>query len=462
MNGVFGPLNSDTPRPPRHLRYPVIVELIILGGIALVLMIALTMIRSLVNERAQRAMSVRSEIAASWGQRQTIGGPVIVVPFRVRSLDANGREKILTNRARFLPERLAVRGRLLPERRHRGIFETVLYRAQLHVEGEFARPDFSAWNVLPEDVLWNEAVVTIGISDLRGIHGSPVMKWNEGALPFAGGSGDTKLWTTGLTAADPFRDGASAPRYRFGFDLGLNGSEEIGFYPLGGDTVVEMTSPWRDPSFGGAFLPESRTISSKGFTARWSISSLARSYPQRWREWGDEDPSALTAVGQSAFSVGLFTPVGHYQQAERSVKYGVLFIILTFVTFFLYELLSPVTLHPMQYFLVGGALCLFYLLLLSISEHATFATAYAIASVATVTLISAYSAALLRSRLRVLGLFGVLSLLYGYLYVLLQLEDWALLMGSVGLFLILALVMYTTRTVDWGAAHVARPGESEA
>jgi inner membrane protein len=451
-------MSETTPAPPRRLRYPALLELLILGALALVLMIALTMLRSLVTERAQRAGSVRAEIASGWGQSQTIGGPVVVVPYRVR--DSYG--KVSIHRARFLPDRLVIRGRLLPERRHRGIFETVLYRAQLRIEGELARPDFSAWNVAPEDVLWSEAIVTIGISDLRGIRGNPVMQWNGRPLVFAGGSGDAKLWSTGLTAANAFVPGDTAARHRFALDLALNGSEQIGFYPLGGETVVELTSPWPDPSFTGAFLPESRRVTPRGFTARWSISSLARSYPQRWREWDEESTSALSAVAPSAFGVGLFSPVGHYQKTERSLKYGALFIVLTFVTFFLYELLSPVTLHPVQYFLVGGALCLFYLLLLSISEHARFAIAYAVASVATVALITAYGAALLRSRLRVLGLASVLALLYGYLYVLLQLEDWALLMGSIGLFLILALVMYATRTVDWGSAHLGLSREGEA
>lgn len=450
------------PAPPRRLRYPVLIEMIILGGLTLVLVVALTMIHSLIGERAQRAHSVRSEIASSWGQSQTIGGPVVVVPYRVRHVDSNGKLQVSVTRARFLPDKLTVRGQLLPERRHRGIFETVLYHSKMRIEGEFARPDFSAWGVAAEDVLWNEAVVTIGISDLRGIRGNPLMRWGDRTLAFSGGSGDARLWTSGLTAANAFAGGPAAARYPFALDLALNGSEQIGFYPLGGATVVEMSSPWPDPSFNGAFLPETRRITPQGFTARWSISSLARSYPQRFREWGDEGTSALAAVAPSAFSVGLFSPVGHYQQAERSVKYGALFIVLTFVTFFLYELLSPVMLHPMQYFLVGGALCLFYLLLLSISEHAPFAVAYAIASVATVALITAYGAALLRSALRVAGLAGVLGMLYGYLYVLLQLEDWALLMGSIGLFLILALVMYTTRTVDWGAAHLGLSREREA
>ena len=440
---------EETPR--RRLRYPVMVELIILGGLVLVLMIALMMIQSLVYERKQRADSVRGEIASSWAQSQTIGGPVIILPYLVRSRDAEGKEQVATNRARLLPDRLKVTGRLVPERRHRGIYETVVYRADLALEGEFARPDFSLWNVKPEDILWNEAVVTIGVPDLRGIRGTPMLKWNDKVLRFTGGSADAKLWPSGLTAETPLD--AAAKRYVFSLDLDVNGSEMIGFYPLGDETVVELTSPWPSPSFGGAFLPESRSVAQKGFTARWSVSSLARSYPQRWRDWGDENTNIAAAIPSSAFTVGLYTPVSHYQQTERSMKYGALFIVLTFLTFFLYELLSPVTLHPVQYFLVGGALCLFYLLLLTISEHAPFAIAYAIASVATIALISFYGAALLGTLLRVLGLTAVLSLLYGYLYVLLQLEDWALLMGSIGLFLILALVMYTTRRVDWGTVH---------
>lgn len=454
-------LNGTAAPAPRRLRYPAIVELIILGGLTLVLMIGLMLIDSLVSERSRRAAGVRSEIASSWGQKQTIGGPVLIVPFLVRYVDANGNMQVMKDHARFLPEQLKTTGRLHPDRRSRGIFDTVVYRADLAVAGAFARPDFSHWNVAPENILWPEAVIAIGISDLRGLRGNPALRWRGRSIEFSGGSGYPKLWGTGLTAVVPLDGNVAEPQIPFAFDLRLNGSEEIHFLPLGGETVVELTSPWPDPSFSGAYLPESRSVLKSGFKARWSVSSLARSYPQQWRATGEEDLHAISAIHRSAFGVGLFSPVGHYQKTERSMKYGALFIVLTFLTFFLYELLSPVTLHPVQYFLVGGALCLFYLLLLSISEHAPFAAAYAIASIATIALISSYGAALLRSRLRVLGLAGVLTLLYSYLYVLLQLEDWALLMGSIGLFLILALVMYATRRVDWASAHLGRARQVE-
>lgn len=438
---------------PRRLRYPVMLEMAILCALAIVLAIALAMISSLVSERFERSKAARAEIAAGWGEAQTIGGPMLIVPYRVHTDD----KKIVEYHARFLPTQLRIKGSVAPERRHRGIFQSVLYRSDLHVEGQFERPDFSAWKVAPEDIEWGDAVMAVGISDLRGIRGNPVLKWDGQQLPFSGGSADASLFPGGVHVAIPF---APAPlageRHSFSFDLRLNGSESISFLPFGGETVVELSSPWPDPSFSGAFLPDARTVTPQGFTARWNISSIGRNFPQQWRDSGDEHKNAVTTIGASAFGAGLFSPVGHYQKTERSVKYGVLFIILTFLTFFLYELLSPVTLHPVQYFLVGGALCLFYLLLLSISEQASFDIAYAVASIATVGLISAYGAALLRNRLRVLGLCGVMSLLYGYLYVLLQLEDWALLMGSIGLFAILALVMYATRNVDWGSAHVAQ------
>jgi inner membrane protein len=455
-------VNIGATATTRRLRYPAIVELIILAGMVVVLMIALLIIGGLISERAQRAAAVRSDIASSWGQRQTVAGPVLVIPFVVRYVDNTGKPQARIERARFLPQRLKTSGRLHPQRRHRGIYDTVLYRADLNVAGSFPRPDFSMWNVPPEDIRWNEAIITIGISDLRGIGGNPSFKWNGRDLAFAGGSGDARLWTTGLAAPVALAATDAQKEYPFSFNLRLNGSEEIRFLPLGGETVVELTSAWPDPSFAGAYLPESREVSPNGFKARWSVSSLARSYPQQWRETGEENANAFAAIAPTAFGVGLFSPVSHYQKTERSIKYGALFIVLTFLTFFLYELLSPVTLHPVQYFLVGGALCLFYLLLLSISEQAPFAVAYAIASIATIALISLYGAALLRSRMRTLGLAGVLTLLYSYLYVLLQLEDWALLMGSIGLFIILAFVMYATRRIDWGAAHLGWSREAEA
>ena len=453
----------------KSIRNSVLFRLGIIGILVLVLLIPLSRVKGLVSERLFRAEGAKKEIASIWGGRQEIGGPVIVVPYRARYTDEKGIAREVEQRARFLPDSLKVSGKLLPELRHRGLFETVVYRLQLHVEASFPPPDFGAWSIAPEDIRWEKAVLGVGIPDLRGIRGEAALKWDGRTVPFAGGSADARMWCSGLTAAIPLAPpAAGGTAHLVSFDLGLQGSDDLRFLPFGWETVVDLESPWPSPSFAGAFLPESRTMSDRGFTARWRISWLGRSYPQQWR-----DPEVSTAervdggngasydaiqqaVCGSAFGVGLYLPADAYQKTEHSLKYAILFVVLTFATFFLYEVLAPVELHPVQYLLVGAAICLFYLLLLSISEQAPFSVAYAVASAAIVALISGYSAAILRGRLRALVLGGLLGLLYGYLYVLLQAEDQALLLGSVGLFAILATLMYLTRRIDWGKGGTER------
>ena len=442
-----------------RIRSSVPLRLLAVAALVLVTMIPMSMVRGLVSERWSRSSSVKREIASVWGERQTIAGPMLVVPYRHRWADDSGKVHEEIRKARFLPDELTIKGALAPERRQRGIFESVVYRADLTVEGSFSRPDFSAWGISDADVQWPLAVLTVGVNDLRGVRGAVSLDWDGRRLPFSPGSAEARIWTSGLTAPAPLTPLTSAPGapllHRFSFALGLNGSEELRALPMGRETLLELRSPWPSPSFSGAFLPESRTISAAGFEARWKVSWFGRSYPQRWRDCEAETVASGSAVKGSAFGVDLILPADGYQKTERSLKYGLLFVVLTFLTFLLYELLSPVSLHPVQYLMVGGALSLFYILLLSISEQAPFAAAYAIASAATVALIAGYAAAILRERRRALVLAGILGLLYGTLYVLLQAEDWALLLGSVALFAVLGLVMFLTRRIDWGAARLS-------
>jgi inner membrane protein len=434
----------------RRLRDSVGFKMIAVGGLVILLLIPLAMVGGLVGERRQRRAGVIQEVAESWGKSQTLGGPVLVVPYRVRIKDEHGRETSARSYAYFLPAALKVEGRILPETRHRGIFDAVVYRADLRWSGSFQRPSFGSWPVAPEDVLWRDAHLTVGIPDLRGLRSGVGMSWAGRTLQLQPG-GEEGLWSSGLNVPLPdLAAGREGEAYDFAFGLGINGSQELSLLPMGRQTTVALSSPWPSPSFAGAYLPEERRVTGKGFDARWGVSWFARGYPQQWRQEEAEKLGIQKAVDQSAFGVELFLPVDAYQKTERSVKYGVLFLILTFLTFFLYEVFSGVPLHPMQYFLVGSALCVFYLLLLSISEQAPFGIAYLVAAAATVALIGGYSAAVLRGRLRALLMTLVLGFLYGYLYVLLQLEDYALLLGAVGLFAILALVMFLTRRIDWG------------
>lgn len=435
----------------RKLKDSVLLKMVAIGLLILALGIPLMMVRGQISERKQRRDSVVSEVSSTWGNAQTLGGPVLTVPYQVHSRDAKGKVySTSTYLAYFLPETLKVDGRLFPELRRRGIFEVAVYRADLHVSGTFQRPSFAEWEIPPQDVLWDKAWLSIGVPDMRGIRRNVRLVWSGRALQFSPGGGVTGLWSTGLRV--PITGLAQAPErqaYPFAFDLALRGSQQLCFLPFGKQTAVALRSSWPDPSFFGGFLPESRSVTSKGFEAAWSVPYFGRSYPQQWREAEREQLVAGNALGESAFGVELYQPVDVYQKTERSVKYGMLFLVLTFLAFFLFEAFSPVALHPMHYLLVGSALCLFYVLLLSISEHIPFAVAYGIASVGIIVLISGYSLAILRGKRRALGMSGMLVILYGYLYVLLQAEDYALLLGSLGLFVILALVMFLTRKVDW-------------
>ena len=442
----------------RRLRDSVMVKMLVIGVLILLLLVPLGMVGSLVRERQSRSGHAAEEVAATWGSAQTLAGPVLTVPYLQHVKNDKGVPVTLRSYARFLPETLDVEGNVETEKRSRGIFEVAVYRTDLRWRGTFARPDFEVWRIAPEDVLWQDAYLAVGVPDMRGITSGVELMWGNRTLQLAPGGGEAGLWPSGLRVPIPgLAESRPGEVYAFAFGLGLNGSRSLSFLPLGKETRVALKSAWPSPSFMGSFLPVKRTVRGTGFEALWNVSWFGRSYPQQWRADEAEEVASAEAIHGSAFGVQLFVPVDAYQKTERARKYGVLFLLLTFLTFFLYEQFNPFSLHPVQYLLVGSALCLFYLLLLSISEHVPFGLSYLAASSATVLLIGGYSMAILRGALRALLMTVVLGALYGYLYVLLQLEDYALLLGSVGLFVILALVMYLTRKVDWSGRVVARP-----
>lgn len=437
----------------RRFRDSVAVKIAIIGGLILVLLIPLGMVSSLVSERQARQKEASKEVADSWGRPQVLAGPVLTVPYQVHVKNEKGLDiGTQTYWVRFLPETLKIEGNVETERRNRGIFEVAVYRTGLHWTGTFHRPSFEDWHVEPKDILWRDAYLAIGVPDMRGITSGVGLTWGNRTLQLAPGGAEEELWHSGLKVGIPdLEAGKAGDVHAFAFDLAVNGSEDLSFLPMGKETTVALKSNWPSPSFCGEFLPAKRTVRSTGFDALWNVSWFGRSYPQHWRTSEAKEQAPGSALNASAFGVQLFQPVDAYQMTERSTKYAALFLVLTFLTFFLYEQFNPFSLHPVQYLLVGFALCLFYLLLLSISEHSSFGLAYLAAAAATVLLIGGYSAAILRGALRALLMTFVLGTLYGYLYVLLQLEDYALLLGSLGLFVILALVMYLTRRIDWAS-----------
>jgi inner membrane protein len=370
---------------------------------------------------------------------------MLTVPYQTFWKDDKDKVHTQLHNAQFLPDELTIVGDIVPQIRSRGIFEAVVYRVNLQVQGSFPSPDLSHWKIDPAHILWEDAIFSLGISDTRGIRDALFLQWDKQPVEFLSGAGNNGFFDKGLHVRLPQLANDTGKSHQFSLTVSLNGNHQLQFTPVGKKTIVTISSPWPDPSFDGAFLPIHHEITPTNFQAKWEISHLGRSYPQYWTTQNKPNIDFY----ETNFGVKLLLLADFYQKTERSIKYGILFILLTFTTFFLFEVLNPIRIHPLQYLMVGSALCLFYVLLLSISEHLGFQNAYLIASVNTIGLITAYATKALQSLARA-SIMGVILLgLYIYLYVLLHLQDYALLFGAIGLFLILALVMYITRNIDW-------------
>jgi inner membrane protein len=431
------------------MRKSAIARLIVMSALAITLLVPLSWVRSIVTERTTRRDGAVAEVSGIWGGSQVIGGPVLSVPYTVSWIDGAGRLQRSVCRASFLPRDLQIDGSLVPQTRNRGIFEIVVYRTELKITGRFARPDVQWIRPAPEHVDWDQAALSIGVTDSRGLTRRASLKWRGQDVPFAAGTADVGLFRAGIQASVPV-DGEDQARteYPFEFVLELNGTRDLRFLPAAEETSVTLTSTWPHPSFSGTPLPEIRRLDASGFNARWRTTDVGRPFASRWTN--RENPSQLLAgANASSFGVSLVQPVDIYQQVERAVKYAVLFIVLTFLVFFLWEIFHAALLHPMQYAFIGFALCVFYLLLVSLSEHAGFDVAYAAAASVTTLLIAGYARAVLGGMTQGASVLAALAALYGFLYLLLRLEDYALLAGSVGLFVILAFVMYVTRRMSW-------------
>ncbi|MBB3120159.1 cell envelope integrity protein CreD [Pseudoduganella violacea] len=442
-------------------------KILIIIGLMLMIGLPLMMIQATINERsAYREQAVRSIAADSVGE-QTVYGPVLVLPYtdEYEQMEEGGEDKPrqlkkyrVQRRHLVFPNQLNVAGVIGTERRYRGIHQVLVYNGEHKFSGDFVLPSLSE---LPRaqaqsHLTPGQPFLALGVSDVRGVRDIPKILWGQRLLEFEQGSGLTGQ-RQGLHVPLEMSD-VAAGSVKFSFNLGLAGIESQQFVPLAKNNRFTLTSPWPHPQFGGRFLPAQRSISERGFEATWRISALSSDAQQQLRqaelraqEANSNTPAgALVAAGAlDAFSVDFIEPVNIYSMAERATKYGLLFVVLTFAAFFLFEVLKRLPIHPVQYGLVGLALAMFFLLLVSLSEHMPFLVAYLLASVACIVLIGFYLGHALGDRRRGWGFGVALSLLYGILYGLLNSENNALLMGAILLFAVLAAVMVATRKVDW-------------
>lgn len=415
------------------------------------------MIESLIREREYRQADAIREVSSKWGEQQTITGLVLTVPYRAYSKVFEGGKsdkfKLVETReyAHFLPEALNVEGEIFPEVRYRGIYEVIVYNSKVSLSGTFPRASFDEWKIDPQNIMWEDAYISLGLSDLRSIQDNISVKWNNKEYFFNPGVESKDVIQNGISAKLPLH--AESGPSTFSLNLNFNGSSSLNFVPLGKVTKVNIKSKWNNPSFDGAFLPDKRNITTDGFTAQWEVLHLNRPYPQNFK-------GTTEGISPSQFGINLIMPVDEYQKSTRSAKYAAMFITLTFLIFFFVQILNRVKIHPIQYIMVGLALCVFYTLLIALSEHIAFIYSYSISSIAIIGLITLYAKSIFNNKTLTRLIFSILTILYLFIYSIIQMEDYALLMGSIGLFIVLATIMYLSRRIDWYAIKTEAVEES--
>lgn len=435
------------------------VKLILIGMLVLALLIPAAWINFLIEERQDRAGEVVSEISAKWSGSQTLTGPILAIPYSytetVRSSFGAETTEPKSGYAFFLPEKLEANGIVEPQVRRRGIFDAVVYTSNIKMKATFRNPDFASLNIPEEDVNWSKARLIFGISDLRGLGRTPDVRTGGQSLDtepsadiyerphVSSGSVSGVIARTGWSSASDFNGDVE-------LDLKLKGSQALNFIPAAKQTSVALQGSWGSPSFDGAFLPEEHVVTEDDFSATWNILHYNRPFPQQWV--GNDK-----VLSGSEFGVNLLVPVDQYQKSARTSKYAALIIVLTFVSLFLVEITLKIRVHPFQYTLIGAALIVYYTLLLSISEQIGFNGGYWIATLATVTLVSLYARTFLQRPQYVTFFALMLSVFYAFIFVIILQQDLSLLIGSIGLFIVVGLLMYFSRGVTWYKKEVIRP-----
>lgn len=429
------------------------IRAIIVGVIAIIMLIPLVLMQDVVDERNGLYSNVLHDIANTWGGQQLLQGPILVVPFIEKHVsketikDETGTERIktktryLAKHAIHLPKELKIDVDLVEQHRKRGIYKSLVYEADLMLVGSFDKLDIQSMSDHVHRIDWDKAYLVLGLSDTRAINEVSTLNWNDIDVGYSPGTKVTELLSHGFHASLKNLNAETEQRL-FSTKISINGSQGFRFTPFGENTIVDMKSSWPHPSFQGMTLPANYKITADGYTSSWMIPHLARNYPQSW-VYGNAD----YRLGEFIAGVDLFEPVFLYSKVTRAVKYGILFIGLTFLTFLIFELTTKTRLHYVQYGLIGVALTLFYLVLLSIAEHTAFLIAYVVAAIINIGLITIYTGTALKNWTRAGVIFVLLSALYAVLYSLLQLEDYALLMGTMLLLSVLMVLMYVTRNI---------------
>lgn len=464
METQIQPLNLFE-RFNKWIQESITIKLFSIGFLILILLIPSGWIEDVIVDRQQRAGEVIHEVEDKWSGSQSISGPIIVVPYKKQEIIDRGKDgkeiREHIEKAFFLPEQLDIKGTVKPETLHRGIFDAVVYESNLEIKSLFLTPDFKSLSIAEDMVVWSGAYIIFGITDLRGISDNPTFLVAEksftpepsnnlgvsvrnmidrtSVIGFAENNSHSS--SSGVVTKLNWEN-ANSFNGRVDIKLKLKGSHKLNFIPVGKTTSVALDGPWADPSFDGEFLPVTRKVTQDGFSATWKVLHYNRPFSQQWVNTNQE-------LSGANFGVKLLIPVDQYQKSMRTSKYGVLIILLTFIALFLVEITQKVRIHPFQYILIGSALIIYYTLLLSFSEHVGYNIAYIISSIATVILVGLYASTFLQSRNLTFLFASLLVTFYSFVFIIILQQDFSLLLGSLGLFLIVSLLMYFSRKINW-------------
>lgn len=432
-----------------------------IGALALVMMVPAALVGEVVRERSDRAGDVEREILESWGGELRVAGPILRIPcIRTEELtlkDERGAERKELREYTFdlwvCPVSLDIAADLATERKTRGIFSVPVFYGALALSGAFDAAEAVASLAPNEEALVDQAEIVLAVANQEGIRGLKEASWDGRPMEMKPGDSGFGLLSGGMHASAAHVPGEPAP---FRIELEAQGGGGVWFVPLGQDSSVALSSDWPSPSFRGNYLPSRQRLDAEGFSAGWKVSYLSHGIPLFWTEGG---PAPLDRVARSFFGADFLEVLDRYALAGRSVKYALLFIVVPFMTLFMLEIFARKRIHPVQYLLAGLANMVFYLLLLSISEHASFNLAYVVSAGAVCLLVVAYSRSVFGSLRKAWHIGPAMALSYLYLFITLRSEDWALLIGSVGAFAAVGVLMFVTRKVDWYGAGRSRDAD---
>lgn len=452
--------NSGKGRFAHWISTSLTARMFMVGFLTLVLLIPLIYVQELIRERQNRQQEVIGEIGEKWGEEVVVYGPILEIPYKsyiekivkdekTNKVYTETTEKLLY--AYVFPEKLDIDANINPEEKYYGIYKTAVYNSEIGISGTFEKPDLKELDINEEDVLWDKLRIVVKTSNLKGVNNKVAINLGKNNYRFESKYSSDKNYMIDRVQLhrleSSYIDRSDLPLegiVNFNMKLDVKGTKQVSFIPVGKETKTRMQSDWKSANFFGEFLPyNDDKIKDNGFDAKWKVLDINRPFSQNHKD-------AIPDLIEFSYGVNFIIPVDEYLKSERSSKYGFLVIGLTFLVFFLIQSISKINIHPFQYLMIGLALVMFYTLLISISEHSNFLKAYLISGIAVVVLITLYARSILRSIKFPLFIGISLTALYTFIYVIIQLENYALLVGSIGLFVILAAVMYASRKIDWG------------